>query len=80
MPTSKAFRPRQQAPKQSKTTTVTIEKLVYGGDGLARMDSQNPDDPRKTIVLVADSIPKETVTIEAAATSRSKKAPLKGRI
>ncbi|MDH4380064.1 MAG: 23S rRNA (uracil(1939)-C(5))-methyltransferase RlmD [Vampirovibrionales bacterium] len=80
MPSSKTFRARQQAPKQSKTTTVNIEKLVYGGDGLARMDSQNPEDPRKAIVWVADSIPGETVTIEAAATSRSKKAPLKGII
>lgn len=49
-------------------TEITIEKLVYGGDGLARLDGQ--------VVLAPYVLPGERVSIE---TSRVKSGLLRGR-
>ncbi len=49
------------------SSTVQIEKLVYGGDGLSRLDGQ--------VVLTPFVLPGETVTVE---TSRLKSGLLRG--
>src|SRR5579871_5509645 len=53
----------------SAETTVTIEKLVYGGDGLARLDGQ--------VILTPYVLPGETVRVTV---DRAKNDLLRGRL
>jgi 23S rRNA (uracil1939-C5)-methyltransferase len=49
-----------------KPSTVVIEKLVYGGDGLARLATDGPDAP-KTVVFVPYTVPNDTVVLQDTA-------------
>jgi 23S rRNA (uracil1939-C5)-methyltransferase len=55
-----------KAQRADALTTVTVEKLVYGGDGLARMDGQ--------VVLMPYVLPDEIVRVQAG---RSKNGVLR---
>jgi 23S rRNA (uracil1939-C5)-methyltransferase len=45
-------------------SSVVIEKLVYGGDGLARLASNDGPDAPKTVVFVPYTVPNETVLLQ----------------